>query len=66
VVCACVAHTTQHVAIKSKTKAAKVNYYNLDAIISIGYRVNPQTVNDMETQLVQKLHKFAKKLSGAF
>ena len=33
-------HTTQHGAVKGKTQEKKVKYYNLDAIISIGYRVN--------------------------
>jgi hypothetical protein len=33
-------HTTQHGAIKGKTQTQKVKYYNLDAIISVGYRVN--------------------------
>lgn len=33
-------HTTQHGAIKGKTQTKKVKYYNLDAIISVGYRVN--------------------------
>jgi death-on-curing family protein len=33
-------HTTQHGAIKSKKQTKKTKLYNLDAIISIGYRVN--------------------------
>jgi hypothetical protein len=33
-------HTTQHGAIKGKTQAKAVKYYNLDAIITVGYRVN--------------------------
>ncbi len=35
-------HTTQHGAIKGKTQTKEVKLYNLDAIISIGYRVNSQ------------------------
>ena len=31
--------TTQHGAIEDKTQSHKVNYYNLDVIISVGYRV---------------------------
>ena len=42
VVCAEIAHTTQHGAIEGKTQTKKVRYYNLDAIISVGYRVNSQ------------------------
>ena len=33
------ATTTQHGAIKGKTQTKEVNYYNLDVIISVGYRV---------------------------
>jgi len=33
-------HTTQHGAIKGKTQKKAVKYYNLDAIIAVGYRVN--------------------------
>lgn len=33
-------HTTQHGAIKGKTQISKVKYYNIDAVLSVGYRVN--------------------------
>jgi len=33
-------HTTKHGALKEKTQTKKVKFYNLDAIISVGYRVN--------------------------
>ena len=39
-------HTTQHGAIKGKTQTKKVKYYNLDAIISVGYRVNSQKATE--------------------
>ena len=39
VVCANFAHTTQHGAIKGKSQSKYVKYYNLDVIISVGYRV---------------------------
>ena len=39
VVVAKFATTTQHGAIKGKTQTKEVNYYNLDVIISVGYRV---------------------------
>ncbi len=32
--------TTQHGVIEEKTQTKNVQYYNLDAIISVGYRVN--------------------------
>ncbi len=40
VVVAKIATTTQHGAIQNKTQTSYTNYYNLDAIISVGYRVN--------------------------
>ncbi len=39
VVCADFAHTTQHGAIEGKTQTRTAKYYNLDIIISVGYRV---------------------------
>ena len=33
-------HTTQHGAIEGKTQTVNVKFYNLDAILSVGYRVN--------------------------
>lgn len=38
-VCADFAHTTQHGAIEGKTQIKAIKYYNLDIIISVGYRV---------------------------
>ena len=35
-----IATTTKHGAIQDKTQTTATNYYNLDAIISVGYRVN--------------------------
>ena len=40
VVVAFFATTTQHGAIKGKTQSKLTQFYNLDAIISVGYRVN--------------------------
>ena len=42
VVCANFAHTTQHGAIKGKTQNKELVVYNLDVIISVGYRVKSQ------------------------
>lgn len=36
------ANTTEHGAIKGKTQKHMVDYYNLDVIISVGYRVKSQ------------------------
>ena len=32
--------TTQHDALEGKTQTSETNFYSLDAIISVGYRVN--------------------------
>ena len=39
-VCAKFAHTTQHGFIAGKTQTRQLDYYNLDMIISVGYRIN--------------------------
>ena len=39
VVCANFAHTSQHGAIEGKLQTKNVKHYNLDVIISVGYRV---------------------------
>lgn len=39
VVCRNFRHTTQHGAIEGKTQETTTNFYNLDVIISVGYRV---------------------------
>jgi hypothetical protein len=33
-------HTTEHGAIKGKKQKIKVKYYNIDVVLSVGYRVN--------------------------
>ena len=38
-VCAKFAHTTQHGALSNKFQTRELDYYNLDMIISVGYRV---------------------------
>ena len=40
VVSAKFAHTTEHGAIEGKSQTHETKFYNLDAIISVGYRVN--------------------------
>ena len=39
VVCAKFAHTTPHGAVKGKSQIQEVVLYNLDVVISVGYRV---------------------------
>ncbi len=45
-VCAFFAHTTKHGAIKSKKQTRNLEYYNLDLIISVGYRVNSKVATN--------------------
>ncbi len=40
VVCSILEHTTEHGAIEGKTQTKRTKFYNLDAILSIGYRVS--------------------------
>ncbi len=40
VVCSILEHTTPHGALEGRTQTGKLRYYNLDAVISVGYRVN--------------------------
>jgi hypothetical protein len=42
VVCREFRHTTQHGAMQGKTQEVSVKLYNLDVIISLGYRVKSQ------------------------
>ncbi len=58
VVCAFFAHTTQHGAIKGKTQEKEVKYYNLDAILSVGYRVNSIRGTQFRQWATQRLKDF--------
>lgn len=40
VVCSILERTTEHGAVAGLTQTQQVKYYNLDAVISVGYRVN--------------------------
>lgn len=49
-------NTTEHGAIEGKTQTSKVKYYNLDAVISVGYRVNSAQATQFRiwaTQLIK-------------
>lgn len=57
VVCSILEHTTEHGAIAGKTQTQKVKYYNLDAVISVGYRVNSAQATQFRiwaTQLIKE------------
>ena len=56
-VCSTLEHTTEHGAIAGKTQTRAVKYYNLDAIISVGYRVNSTQATQFRiwaTQLIKE------------
>lgn len=56
-VCSILEHTTEHGAIAGKTQIQKVKYYNLDAVISVGYRVNSAQATQFRiwaTQLIKE------------
>lgn len=61
VVCAEIAHTTQHGAMEGKTQTKPVKYYNLDAIISIGYRVNSQKATKFRIWATDVLKEYIQK-----
>ena len=51
-------HTTQHGAIEGKTQESKVKYYNLDAIISVGYRVNSSRATAFRIWATERLKEY--------
>jgi len=51
-------HTTRHGAIEGKTQIQETNYYNLDAIISVGYRVNSATASLFRQWATARLHEY--------
>ena len=57
-VCSILEHTTQHGAIEDKTQLSKTKYYNLDAIISVGYRVNSSKATQFRVWATQTLKEF--------
>jgi len=58
VVCSILEHTTQHGAIKGKKQTKKTKIYNLDAIISVGYRVNSQRATHFRIWATSVLKKY--------
>lgn len=50
--------TTQHGAIENKTQSYEVNYYNLDVIISVGYRVKSVQGTQFRIWATQRLRDY--------
>src|SRR6056297_499360 len=57
-VCKDFLHTTQHGAISGKTQTKKIKYYNLDVIISVGYRVNSKRGTQFRQWATQRLKDY--------
>ncbi len=58
VVCANFAHTTPHGAIEGKTQQLQVKFYNLDVIISVGYRVNSSQATAFRIWATERLKEY--------
>jgi hypothetical protein len=58
VVCANFALTTQHGAIEGKTQEQDVKYYNLRAIVAVGYRVNSHRAIEFRKWATGVLHEY--------
>lgn len=53
--------TTQHGAIEGKSQAQQTRFYNLDAIISVGYRVNSSKATQFRIWATQLLKEYITK-----
>ncbi|MCL2353609.1 MAG: virulence RhuM family protein [Defluviitaleaceae bacterium] len=61
VVSAEIAHTTHHGALVEKTQTRDIKFYNLDAIISVGYRVNSLKATRFRQWATKVLREFMTK-----
>ncbi len=57
-VCANFAHTTSHGALEGKTQTRMLTYYNLDVIISVGYRVKSKRGVQFRQWATQRIHEY--------
>jgi len=51
-------HTTQHGALEGKTQTQSVKFYNLDAILSVGYRVNSAQATRFRIWATERLKEY--------
>ena len=51
-------HTTKHGAIEGKTQQTQVSYYNLDVIISVGYRVKSKQGTQFRIWATNRLREY--------
>lgn len=61
VVCRKFRHTTQHGAIEGKTQEVSVKLYNLDVIISVGYRVKSLRGTQFRIWATKRLNEYIRK-----
>ena len=57
-VCRLFRHTTKHGAIEGKTQSKQVKYYNLDIIISVGYRVKSPQGTKFRQWATKRIHEY--------
>ena len=57
-VCRKIRHTTQHGAIEGKSQLKEVKLYNLDVIISVGYRVKSVQGTRLRQWATERLHEY--------
>ncbi|MEE9430303.1 MAG: virulence RhuM family protein [Melioribacteraceae bacterium] len=57
-VCRYFRQTTKHGAVKGKTQAKDVKYYNLRAITAVGYRVNSHRATEFRKWATEVLHEY--------
>lgn len=57
-VCRHFRHTTRHGAIEGKTQSKQVKYYNLDVIISVGYRVKSPQGTKFRQWATKRIHEY--------
>jgi len=60
-VCRKFRHTTQHGAIADKTQEVSTNFYNLDVIISVGYRVKSLRGTQFRQWATKRLNEYIRK-----
>jgi len=51
-------HTTEHGALEGKTQTQSVKFYNLDAILSVGYRVNSTQATQFRIWATERLKEY--------
>ncbi|MDL2309189.1 virulence RhuM family protein [Bacteroidales bacterium OttesenSCG-928-C03] len=57
-VCKNFLHTTEHGAIEGKSQTKEVKYYNLDMIISLGYRINSKIATKFRQWATLRLKEY--------